>query len=765
MKKLNFWLLGSLFVGAFALSACSSSDSDEKGGGPNSPLIQDGTPVNPANMKMSALSGFVKDPYGDPLSGVTVTSGTEVVRTDGSGGFVLSKVNTKNGRTVVKFEKDGYMEIVRAAEKLDGDVWDVVMVSQWDGYVTTGSFSSSTNTYSTDQGMTVALQGNGFKVDGNGQAFTGTVYEQMMYLNPDKENFAEMMPGGDLAAVRTDVNGAEYNGQEVQLISYGMTKVDLTDQNTGEKLQLADGKPATLTFPVPEKFKDSKPNTIPLWSFDESNGLWVEEGIATYDASNDVYVGTVTHFSWVNLDYPEVRVRLTVIVKDDKGNLLPGIKVDIDAQKNVTTNVKGQASTYVPKDTEFYVTVHSEDYANYDGSVKETVSPMTKDGTITIVLPTVAHISGNVVNQGEGNNVATVWIEYNGNQTKKVHTDVDGQFFIIAPADYTGKAKLKVRGADGSVKTAEIELDGKDHAYTINFSSDINAGGTGKFVLKGQTYNFTFGEVNVENEGGAIIVDNMFSANTGYPSEDEGRDGFVMAMINLSNYSDGKTSFTLGESDRVSMQSEGEGGYMNIEFVSGNATISQKANSYNIKVSGKARAQGGEWGWNETDDNIGDATLEITVPLYARAKRLKDVTAANNPLPSFAPTLNGPADFGLSVTESVVVGKGGVLMYFADSLSMDDYNTLKAKAIEKMGEPVYDNTYSNSASAEFFKDGKWLEIGFNDYYKQANRPDFMDSNREFSPYNLTYAQGRITVIAYDGYTVYGNGSIKIKKRK
>ena len=764
MKKLNLWLLASLFMGGLALTACSSSD-DDGGNGGNQPAVTPGTSVNPANMKMSALSGFVKDTDGYPLAGVTVTSGTESTRTDSQGGFVLSKVNTKKGRTVVKFEKDGYNAIVRAAENLDGDIWEVVMASTWSNSVTTDNYSSQYDRTIGIQNMAIGLQGEGYVKDANKTPFSGTVSSTVQYLSPDDKDFAEMMPGGDLAAVRSAENG----GGECQLISYGMTKVDLTDYNTGEKLQLADGMPATLSFPVPEKFKDSTPDQIPLWSFNEETGLWEEEGIATYDAENDVYVGTVKHFSWVNLDYPEVRVRLKITVKDEKGNLIPGIKVDIDAQKNVTTSNKGVVSTYVPRNTKFYVTVHSEDYANYAEMQPMLVGPLSEDKSITITLPTVAHISGKVVNQGEGNNVATVWIEYNGKTTKRMHTDVDGQFYIVAPADYKGEAKLKVRGGDGRIKTADITLDGEDHAYTINFTSDINAGGKGTFKFKGKTFDFTFGEVSIDREGGAVIMGNSFYAETGYPDSEEGEmEGFVRGAISLSGYSAGKTSYTLGEMDYIDMNSEGQGGYMSVMFVAGaSVTITQNGDTYRIQASGKAMGHGEEFGWNDKGDkeeNIGDATLDITVPVYARGNKLSDVTPANNPLPSWAPILKDtPAKFAIAVTESPAIGKGGVLMYYADTLTVEDYNELKVAAVKTFGDPVSYYDYEGSSNAMFYKDGKYLNISFNNYYTDTNLPDFMGYT--ISSYNLTYAQSRIGIVAYDGYTLYTPDGRKMPKKR
>lgn len=746
MKKMNLWLLASLFIGGMAFTACSSSEETTPGN--NEPLIQPGTPVNPANMKMSALSGFVKDTWGDPLSGVTITSGTESVRTDGNGGFVLSKVNTKEGRSVVKFEKDGYVDIVRSAYNENGDVWEVVMVSEWDNNNSTSTFSNSSAMVglSTQSGMGLTLQG-GYKNGTTGAEFSGYVNTKMTYLNPDDENFAEMMPGGDLAAVRT-------NGSDAQLISYGMTKVDLSNYETGEKLQLADGKPATLTFPVPEKFKDNTPDEIPLWSFNEETGLWEEEGVATYDAGNNVYVGEVTHFSWVNLDYPEVRVRLKIIVKDDKGNLLPGIKVDIDAQKNVTTNGYGEVTTYVPKNTEFYVTVHPADYANYSDVVKETVPAMDKDGSITIVLPTVAHISGKVVNQGEGNNVATVWIDYNGKQTKKLHTDLEGQFYIIAPADYKGAAKLKVRGADGNIKSADIELDGEDHAYTINFSSDVNAGGVGTIIQGKSKITMTIPDITVENGGGVTIVDDYFTVTCGESYDEDNNTRFDFY---LQGYKPGQTSYTDFNFSLMKWDGNGEeGGWAD---QNGKATITPVGSTYHIVASANGHLHG--QGDMEQND-MAQFSVDVTVPLYAKGEKKANVTDASSVLPSWAPSIAGETiDYALAVTESPMLGKGGYIIYTNKELGLEQFNALKEEAIKIMGEPISNNLaaqYKNG-NCSFQKDDKYLSIRWYGNWEPYTGYDFMTQN--FSSWNLTYTNdGIISIVAYDGYKVDKNSGRK-----
>lgn len=773
MKKLNLWLLASLFMGAMAMTSCSSSD--EKAEEPVAPQTYE--PVTPANMKMSALSGFVRDQNGNALSDVTVTSGAVSVTTDAQGGFALSSVKTNNGRTIVKFEKAYYMDVVRSAEQVDGDIWEVVMVKKdtWGSYnYTSTNFDSSYGKSTTVDDMTVELQADGFKVEGGGN-YTGVVYEDMLYLDPDAANFGDMMPGGDLAAERTDVNGAENAGQQVQLVSYGMTKVDLTGDQ-GQKLNLADGKPATMTFPVPDKFQKLAdagtplPAEIPLWSFDEEKGLWIEEGMATYDATYNVYVGTVPHFSWVNLDYPEVRVRLTITVKDDKGNKLPGIKVDIDGQKNLTTNMSGTASGYVPKGQDFYVTVHRADYANYEmengeensenGEYKKQISAMDKDGSITIVLPSVAHLGGYIVNQGEGNNIATVWVEYDGGkETKRMHTDVDGKFYFIAPADYQGAAKLKVRGADGRIKSVDITLDGTDQTnLVVNFKSDVNAGGRGTITTGTSTINMVIPEISVENGGGVVIIDDYFTAENG--DNPEGEEINTRFSFYLQGYKAGQTTYTENLIfSLMSWSGDGEeGGWAGEDA---NATITPLANGYHIVASAKGQLHGEQ----EEQLNSAQFSVDVTVPLYAKGGKKANVAEASSVLPSWAPSIPGKTiDYALAITESPILGQGGYIIYTNSDLGLTEFNALVAEATKVMGEPVRGSVEENYKTGNYYfqKDNKYLVLKWQGNWEPYTGYDFMTQN--ISMWNLTYTyDGIISVTAYDGYQLGKNYYVKAER--
>lgn len=699
-KKLLCW---ALVIGAmFAISACSSSDDSESlPNPPNNGGLSNGTAVKPVNMTMAALSGFVYDDNGNALSGVSVTSGTEKVVTASDGGFTLNNVNTVGGRSIVKFSHYGYLDIVRSVNTTNGDVWEVVMVSSYMEDYTASLYQPIRNAASmnTTSGMKVDFPSNAFKYAETGETVNDN-YEysncSMFYLSPDMENFAAMMPGGDLAAVRTDNSPA-------QLVSYGMTLVNLRS-SYGKDLQLAEGKTATLHFPVPEKFKDNTPATIPLWSFNEETGLWEEEGEATYDENSKTYVGTVSHFSWVNLDYPEKRATLKVVVKDQAGNAVPNVRVSIDGQRESFTNTKGEIECFVPTNTDFYVTIKSEDYCNYTPEIKENVSAITTAGdtkTVQLILPTVAHISGKVMNSGKGNSLGTLWIEYNGKSLKKVHTDSQGQFYMNAPANYTGAGKLMLRASDGSIKSYDITLDGKDHAYTISIDTDESTGGSLSVTVNNQTKTYLVPPVYYEEMNGVSIVDNILAIDV--YGEESG------CYLYIDNYSESKDTYT-GVNISLS-SSDGR-----IECKNG-ATVkvsNNKYNNYTFQISGTGTTYANKEEVNAT------FTGKFVAPLLAKGKQLKSVKNKSPEWPSFTPWLNGKTvTTGLQATEGRF-GTGVMLWYFGQDLGYADYLNLKKQAQQALGEPVSCNDSGDTAPegggdmsvAYFFKDKQFVMVSY-----------------------------------------------------
>lgn len=552
MKKINFWLLLSLFVAAFAMSACSSSDDATGGGGGGG---DDPTP--PVVPTKAAVSGAVYS-YGAPVSGVKVTVGTASVTTGFNGMFYFEQAS---GSTI-KFEKEGFATIVRA---ISGDNAKIeVNMSE----VQTQTFSAST-------AKSLNVSWNGMKVDlpagyvdANGNAYTGTnVTAKSAYLDPDLNEFANYMPG-DLTAIRSDQS-------EAALISYGMISVELTGDN-GEKLQ--PGSPATLTFPVPTNAKligGQLPATMPLWSFNEETGLWEEEGVATLNGDGTAYVGTVNHFSWHNLDYPEARASLDVKVVDVDGNAIAGIPVNFDGQRTAYTNADGVASCVVPRNTDLVISINSDAYGDYamDASGTYDESKLIKQnvnlgnnasGSITLTMPSKAPvISGTVTNEGTGSSVCTLWITYGDyGETTRVISNLTGAYTLYAPAAYRGAAKLIAQFGDGYKVEQDIIIT--DENQTIDLvANNSSAASAGVIVVTGDGLNTRY--LAASPTGGAweeaVTYDAtrglQFSCDLGGENKNQGWGG---VYITIPDYDETQANFTTNNG-KFEYFMEGTGGW------------------------------------------------------------------------------------------------------------------------------------------------------------------------------------------------------------
>lgn len=751
MKKLNLWALAALIIGATALAACSSSSEDNgnAGGGGNT---GGGGEEQPTQVETAALSGIVFDDNGNTLANVTVENGTASTTTGANGVFTLQQVNVVNGRAVLKFKKSGFIDIVRSMPTTEGEKWEVVMTSEGNAHtVTYAAASSQTIGSSQDPAMTVELPANGYKVDATGAEYTGQVTTSVLYLDPDDKNFAATMPGGDLAAVRTD-------GSDAMLVSYGMVKVDMKGAG-GEKLQLKDGEKATLTFPIPDTLKTNTPPTIPLRSFNEQTGLWEEEGTATLQGN--VYVGQVSHFSWVNLDHPDVRATIRVWVNSG-GKAVANTPVHI-GQVTKTTNSNGFIETYIPQRTAFDVTILPEDFGYYSPQKFVHVSETQATSSSSIVevrldMPTLTSIKGRVVNKGTGSSVATVWLKLAAAQAniKKIFTSLDGQFELYGPATYRGPADIVVELGDGSKVTKTIYMDGSNFE-NLSIEVNSNANGQGGMmevnVTGGTQGKLALSPMSLDDMEGVIIEDGVLIVQPNHHKHMyTSGDVWESLQIDISGYKDNTT-----QTDTASLYYSVEG---NGEWKSVRAdrtlktTIARQGTSYTFTFSSdKAYYTDNQ----VTGGNLPNATIkgEYTAPLLAKTQPKANLTAGD--VPAFMPLLAGKENVGLVITESPALGKGAVAVYGDKAIQKTDFENLKKQATASLGAP-YEEVNADAVQSEwdqqtsyarYFKDGQYLEIMFTDGYTYD-----VDN---FSFMLLTHERGRgfgrLSVTGYSALTI------------
>lgn len=267
----------------------------------------------------SSIFGRVTDENGNSISGATASAGGKSTTTDLNGVFKLSNVTLNKKHAFVKINKSGYFDGSRTFIATSGKTNQVEI--QLFSKSLKGSFDASTGaTINVTANASVEFPANAIK-KADGTIYTGTVKVFAAYLNPTDEKLYLKMPG-DLIGTRTD-------NSESLLRSFGMMNVELEDAS-GNKLNIADGKEATLSMSVPATLLNAATATIPLWYFDTNTGVWKEEGTATLTGNK--YIGNVKHFSWWNCDTPNPEHTVCLRLVDQNGNPLAGVEVFLITQ-------------------------------------------------------------------------------------------------------------------------------------------------------------------------------------------------------------------------------------------------------------------------------------------------------------------------------------------------------------------------------------------------------------------------------------------------
>jgi protocatechuate 3,4-dioxygenase beta subunit len=277
------------------------------------------------------IAGQIKGENGLPLENASIQVGNKSAQTDNNGIFFIEKVNVNKGRAVVKANKAGYWDRTVGFIPNTGVIQycNFVMPQK----INSPAIQSATGGTITSSGATLTFSPNAF-VTSTGSNYSGLVTVTAKHLPVNDPNFGTLIPGGDLMAEST-------SGDIVKLESYGMIGVEIRD-NLGNSLQLAPGKPATIQLPIDAGQLAGAAATIPLWYFDESKNMWVEEGFATKQGNK--YIGEVAHFSWWNCDEPFPPATIQGYVYDCNGFPVANARIYHNYDGGVYTNQNGYYS-------------------------------------------------------------------------------------------------------------------------------------------------------------------------------------------------------------------------------------------------------------------------------------------------------------------------------------------------------------------------------------------------------------------------------------
>ena len=275
-------------LAASALMACGGSDS--------TPEI---TNNDPGPVTMVDLEFVVQSHDGALLEGVTLALGEETVGSDDKGHASFNIPATDE--VVVTARMDGYITqaVTVPAEE---DAITSIRLAPVKQTLSISAIEDGRVISANDLGARITFPDNAF-VTPDGSPASGSATVQVTPWD---------IAGAELNAMPGNGQALDIAGERVELISAGMITVDVYNA-AGDYLQLAPGATAEIQMDLPLASINNQAlsigSTIPMWHFDEAQGLWVEyEEPGTVVASATSPVGLavyaeVSHFSTWNWDF------------------------------------------------------------------------------------------------------------------------------------------------------------------------------------------------------------------------------------------------------------------------------------------------------------------------------------------------------------------------------------------------------------------------------------------------------------------------------
>ena len=428
------------------------------------------TDVKPKEIINTNLRGTVFDENNQVVEQAEVqiktAEGWQKKQTDEFGQFEFLDVRVKGASAFIKVSSPGKFEAFRRADVIrnENNYTELKLLER----TIVGTINASSGgEVSASSGAAVRLPANGV-VTQNGQAYTGNISVAMQWIDPTADDLHQRMVG--------DLSGIDIEGNEVVLGTFGMMNVELLDDQ-GNELQLDDEARAELTWPVPSERLSEAPQSIPVWSYDENLGTWIEEEVATQNGNT--FTGEVSHFSSWNLDWkgPSILLEGQVTYNNGTGDILSAFSVEVHSP------LFGSRGGYLTPDGYFQFWRFPADEV-FDLSIKnicgetvyeETYGPFSQNTDLGVIdiSNTIEETSVNGVAVDCDNSPiegAIVQIETNSNRYFVEETGSDGRFDFTVP--FCGSPTT----AEVSIVDPEQGLISETQTITITSTAEVDLG-------------------------------------------------------------------------------------------------------------------------------------------------------------------------------------------------------------------------------------------------------------------------------------------------
>ena len=475
MRIITNCLLTSLVI-SISLLSCQKevkNDSPRTGGGT-------GAVVNPTPVQ-GTVTGKVVDNNNNPVAGATVKAGSNTTTTDNRGLFRFNNIQLDKYSAVVIVEKSGFFKGYRVFSASPNNT-NFVKLKLVPKTLIGNIDAAAGGSVNLPDNSKITLPASGVVVKSNNQSYSGSVKVYAEVIDPTSADIAQIVPGS--------FQGTDADNNRVTLKSYGMLAVVL-EGNSGEQLQIATGKTAKLRFTIPSSLRSTAPATIPLWSVDETTGLWEQEGSAT--KGTDYYEGDVSHFSFWNCDVSSQTIFLETTIVTAEGPLshvLVKLTRSNGSSSYGYTDSSGHVGGLVPKNEALTLEVlNTCNQAIYTKNLGP-YSANTNIGTITVTLSPLntLQITGNAVNcsnQPVTNGNVLVYFEgqlynrpvNNGNFSLTITrcSNSTGAVEIVAVdnvANQQSSSPWTGSASTGTISTGAISACGVSSVSFINYSVD-----------------------------------------------------------------------------------------------------------------------------------------------------------------------------------------------------------------------------------------------------------------------------------------------------
>jgi len=429
-------------------------------------------PPSPSVVYQIDLIGSVVDQNGNALSNVQVSSGSNFVTTDVNGLFKINELIVDGiSGSYVSADAEGYFSggyRIYAQGTHSRQTKITLIQKELSGYVN----STKDETIALQDGLKIDFPANSFTLDGSD--YQGLVSIYAYHLDPSEEGYLDRSPG--------DLSGTDEFNNNYVLESFGMIAVEM-ESGDGQKVQLKEGMPATITVPVDPSLLGDAPIELPLWHFDEDRHKWVKEGMA--ELIDGSYVGQVPHFSWWNCDDFFDSAGLCVSIIDNRFNgSMQGLTVEITSQSQGTstgvTDTEGNVNGLIPANEVLDVTVY-DICGNivYSGSIGPFTGDVNKEEIyVTLTTLELHQFTGTVYDCEAMNGLesAIVGIEIGGfNYYAETNDDGYYEYFVLscgASEDYQVTAFSIIDGSSGFVQTSGLSVTGEPNVVDINLCNE-----------------------------------------------------------------------------------------------------------------------------------------------------------------------------------------------------------------------------------------------------------------------------------------------------